>query len=210
MKSRRGRPAGKTGAALLHVARAVFLERGFAGTSMEEVAVRAKISKSSLYREHASKDALFESVVLDWAAGGRDATQPALDDLAGSVDVRAGLIEWASKLRAGVLDESVVAMRRLVISEAPAHPDIAAKYLDQSWNTNISRLADVLTSLTEAGRLDVRAPMTAAEHLVWLIVGSPLNAILLGVPSRPSREGVENAVDLFLAQHGVRQRTQVD
>ncbi|GAA1056213.1 TetR family transcriptional regulator [Agromyces luteolus] len=198
---RRGRPSGRTGTALLAVAREVFLERGFAGTSMDEVAARAKISKSSLYREHPSKDALYAAVVTDWAAAGRGAMRPAIDRLVASRDIREGLIEWGGSLRRSILHPSVVAMRRLVISEAPTQPEVAATYLDESWRANIATLADALERIARDGRLDVPDPAAAAEQLTWLVVGAPLNAVLL--ESDPDADDVVAAIDVFLARYGV-------
>ena len=100
---RRGRPAGLTEGDLLAVARALFLECGYAATTMDEIAARARISKASLYREHPSKAALFSAVVSDWAAAGRDAMRPALAQLVASTDLSADLVDLARTIRAGVL-----------------------------------------------------------------------------------------------------------
>ncbi|MCB1518909.1 MAG: TetR/AcrR family transcriptional regulator [Hyphomicrobiaceae bacterium] len=53
---------------LLRAARAAFLETGFAGTTMEGVARRAQISKVTLYKHFADKQALFEAVVRELVA----------------------------------------------------------------------------------------------------------------------------------------------
>lgn len=192
-----GRPAGRTGDALLDTAREVFLEYGYAGTSMDEVAKRARISKASLYREHASKSALYAAVVRHWAIAGRDAMRPALDELTATSDLRAGLIELGETMRAGILSPPVVAMRRLVIAEASAQPDVAKDYLAQSWDTNIRNLAEAMKELADAHDLLVDDADALATEFTWLVVGAPLNAGLLGVEvGTPS---VDRAVDLFLA-----------
>lgn len=200
----RGRPAGSTGEELLAIAREVFLERGYAGTSMDEVAKRARISKASLYREHASKSALYAAVVRQWAAAGRDAMRPALERLQGSADLRDGLIELAGTMRAGILSEPVLAMRRLVTAEAATSPEVAATYLAESWERNIGDLAEALRAISEAGGLRVEDPAAAAEQFTWLVVGAPLNARLLGGGSDATP--VARAVDLFLAGYAPQGR----
>ena len=197
-----GRPAGRTGEELLAVARDLFLERGYGGTSMEEVATRAAISKASLYREHPSKSALFEAVVRHWAASGRDAMRPALDRLESTDDLRHGLAELAETMRAGILSEPVLAMRRLVAAEAVTHPAVARMYLEESWNGNIHSLADALSAVATKHRLHIDDPDAAAADFTWLVIGAPLNARLLaGDATAPP---VAHAVDLFLA--GYRER----
>lgn len=193
----RGRPAGSTGEELLAIAREVFLERGYAGTSMDEVAKRARVSKASLYREHASKSALYAAVVRQWAAAGRDAMRPALERLRGSADLRQGLIELAETMRAGILSDPVLAMRRLVTAEAATNPEVSATYLAESWDRNIGDLADALGAISAAGGLLVEDPAAAAEQFTWLVVGAPLNARLLGGETEAAP--VSRAVDLFLA-----------
>ncbi|MDN3239671.1 TetR/AcrR family transcriptional regulator [Glycomyces tritici] len=201
---RRGRPPGRTGADLVATAREVFLERGYGGTTMDEVAARAQISKASLYREHQNKDALFAAVVHAWAGAGRDAMRPHLERLARCGDVREGLVELANLMRAGILSPAVLNMRRLVTSEARRLPEVAADYLEHSWERNISALAEALAALEDRGLLRLRDPLAAADQLTWLVIGSPLNRRLLtGSDTADAPEApVDDAVDLFLARYG--------
>lgn len=193
----RGRPSGLTGDALLDVAREVFLERGYPGASMDDVARRARISKSSLYREHASKKSLYAAVVHRWAEAGRDAMRPSLERLRGSGDLRQRLIALAETMRAGILSQPVLEMRRLVTAEAPTHPEVAREYLEESWNANIRNLGRALREIADRGELRLADEDAAAAQLTWLIIGSSLNARLLGTEVEDAR--VESAVDLFLA-----------
>jgi AcrR family transcriptional regulator len=100
-------------------------------------------------------------------------------------------------MRAGILSPPVVAMRRLVTAEAREQPEVAATYLEESWNTNIRRLAEALQALAGSGRLRIEDPAAAAEQFTWLVIGAPLNARMLGGDG--SATGVDAAVDLFLA-----------
>jgi TetR/AcrR family transcriptional repressor of mexJK operon len=197
-----GRPPGLTGEDLLAVARDVFLERGYGGASMEEVARRARISKASLYREHPSKSALYEAVVRHWASAGRDAMRPALERLQAADDLRQGLADLAETMRSGILSEPVLAMRRLVTAEAVTQPEVARMYLEESWNANIRNLAEALRTVAARHGLQMDEADGAAADFTWLVIGAPLNARLLAgdVDASP----VDRAVDLFLA--GYRRR----
>jgi TetR/AcrR family transcriptional repressor of mexJK operon len=201
---RRGRPSGRTGADLIDTAREVLLERGYGGTTMDEVAARAHISKASLYREHPSKDALFAAVVRAWAEAGRDAMRPHLARLVDGEDLRADLIALGETMRAGILSRDVLNMRRLVASEAKRLPEVAAGYLEDSWQRNIRALADALRALQDRGLLRLRDPLAAADQLTWLVIGSPLNRCLLTGTEGAAEDAapVADAVDLFLAGYG--------
>ncbi|GAA1042523.1 TetR/AcrR family transcriptional regulator [Virgisporangium ochraceum] len=204
---RRGRPSGSQGPELLAVARAVFLEQGFARTTMDAVAARARISKTSLYQEHPSKDALFAAVVRDWAARGRDAMRPHLDLFLATDDVPTALLTLARTLQAGILGADVLRMRRLVASEAARFPDVAAGYVADSWDRNIATLGDALAELTRRGRIRADDPSTAAQQFTWLAVAAPLNdRTLRGDDTPPAADVLDAtaraAVDTFLARYG--------
>lgn len=51
---------------ILQAAAEVFSERGFEGTRVEAVAVRAKVNKASLYYHVGDKAALYEAVLTEW------------------------------------------------------------------------------------------------------------------------------------------------
>ena len=182
---RPGRPAGSQGAELLEVARNVFLEFGFAAATMEHVATRARISKASLYRAHGSKDELFAAVVADWAAHGRDAMRPHLDQLLATTELHGALVEFATTLQAAVLAPDVVKMRRLVAAESDRFPDTAAAYLADSWTSNINALADTLAELAARGDLPIVDPWLAAHQFTWTAVGAALNAHTIAPASSP-------------------------
>jgi TetR/AcrR family transcriptional repressor of mexJK operon len=202
LSPRRGRPAGVTGTDLLAVARGVFLERAFAGTTMAEVAARARISKASLYRAHPSKDALYGAVVSDWASAGRHAMRPALDRLIEGTSIVEDLTAFAHTLRTAVLSPEVLSMRRLVSGEAVSRPEVAALYFADSWERNIDALATTLRVLDNAERLSIPDARTAADQFTWLTVGAPLNQMLLTDGSQPPvTDGIPAAIELFLAKY---------
>lgn len=171
---------------------------------MSEIARRAGISKSSLYREHESKDALYVAVVTDWTEQGRDAMRPYLDRLLGSPQLEEGLQAFASVLLEAVQSPEVVDMRRLVAAEATRFPDVAESYLAMSWRENIAALADTLLSIANRGCLDIDDSYTAAEQLVWLTVGPALNVLTItGRRSHMSASSlVLAAVKTFISRYG--------
>lgn len=61
--TRREEYAQATREALLHSATTLFATRGFAHTSLEDVAVTARVTKGAVYHYFASKQALFQAVL---------------------------------------------------------------------------------------------------------------------------------------------------
>jgi AcrR family transcriptional regulator len=63
VKSRREMYSEATRAALLAKATALFARRGYAGTSLEDVASASQVTRGAVYHHFASKQALFEAVL---------------------------------------------------------------------------------------------------------------------------------------------------
>ncbi|MGB6890492.1 MAG: helix-turn-helix domain-containing protein, partial [Xanthobacteraceae bacterium] len=65
---RAGRPsrefAGEVDQRILDAARRVFLERGLAGASIDEIAATARAGKPTIYARYPDKEALFAAVVM--------------------------------------------------------------------------------------------------------------------------------------------------
>lgn len=202
-----GRPRGTHGAELLDIAREAFITEGFAGATMDAVAARARISKSSLYRDHPSKDALYAAVVADWVHRGRDAMRPLVDGLLEADDLPNGLLRLALSLQAGILSAPVLKMRALVAAESPRFPEVSRWYVDESWNRNIDMLAEAFAELQRRGMLRAADPRTATQQFTWLSIAEPLNEwTLIG-----DRQGgdvprlgliAESAVATFIARYG--------
>lgn len=65
VKSRREQHSEATRAALLETATALFAERGYAATALEDVASATQVTRGAVYHHFASKAVLFEAVVAD-------------------------------------------------------------------------------------------------------------------------------------------------
>src|ERR1700733_7699491 len=50
--------------AIVEAARAVFFKKGYDGTSMEEIAAKASVSKQTVYKHFADKQRLFAEIIL--------------------------------------------------------------------------------------------------------------------------------------------------
>ncbi len=121
-----GRPprelAGEVDARILDAARRVFLERGLAGASMDEIARLASAGKPTIYARFASKEALFTAVVMRnvAAAGARfEGHIPAgatIDERLTGLGIT--VLNW-------VLGGDTVDLMRVAISEAARFPDLA-------------------------------------------------------------------------------------
>src|SRR5579859_3981142 len=126
----RPRRAGRlvSGGAIREAAAALFLEKGYQGTSMDEIAAMAQVSKQTIYTHFANKEALFADLVMTNAERVEEfigTIGPTLTE-AGSLD--AGLRQLARRYLGFVARPDALRLRRLIIGEAGRFPELAREY----------------------------------------------------------------------------------
>ncbi len=200
--------AGRKRRAILEAAATVFLGNGYVGTSMDEIAARAAVSKQTVYKHFADKESLFIELVTTTV---REVSDPVHDEvlsLRDSGDVDADLRDLAHRQLTKVMQPQLLALRRLVIGEAARFPQLGRTFYDLGPGRTMATLATVFAQLTERGVLRVDEPSMAAEHFNWLIMSTPLNrAMLLGEDEAPSAVELGRYADagvrVFLAAYAV-------
>jgi TetR/AcrR family transcriptional repressor of mexJK operon len=197
----------RTRAAVLSAARDLFLSRGFAGTTMEEIAAAAGLTKRTLYNNFSDKGALFteivSSVIAQAETFARGLEEAFADATAASLAQR--LYDFGERLALGILRPEVITLRRLVIGEAREFPSLAAEYFDRAPGQVLEALASVFARLSAAGLLRIDQPRLAAAQFAYLVAGESLDrAVLVG--TAPSRETLRTraraGVETFLARDG--------
>ena len=114
------RRSEKSRVAIIEATRALLLERGFDGLSIEAVAARAGVGKQTIYRWWPSRPALVADVLLE-DADKILATMPRTDD------VTADLVSWARTLASALTTKRGNAMLRILTAASLEHEDTAAR-----------------------------------------------------------------------------------
>lgn len=205
---RKRSPRLASGGAIREAAAALFLERGYQATSMDEIAARAGVSKQTIYTHFPNKEVLFEDLVLGNASrvDAFLADLQALYDRAG--DLEAGLRAVARTYLAFVVRPEVLRLRRLVLGEAGRFPDLARRYYAAVPEPVYQGLAAIFARLGAEGRLRVDDPLLAAHHFAWLTLGQSLDAAMFDEPRAPRPRDVQRMADagvkVFLEGYAVR------
>jgi len=184
---------------ILEGARAVFLNSGFDGASVNDIVRAAGVSKGTLYAYFSSKEAVFEAIIrgeLSSQAERMCQFEP------GAGGVRETLFNFGVRLLEKMNDPSKVALTRVVIAAAGKFPQLGKAFYESGPLFGATRLARELRALGEAGALNVPDPERAAWHLIDLCTGAMYKRRLFSVVDSLSREDIEGAVnaglDLFL------------
>jgi AcrR family transcriptional regulator len=196
-------------AAILEAATTLFLRNGYGGTSMDEIAARAAVSKQTVYKQFAGKERLFSEIVTGTVSEVSDPVYEEVRKLEDSGDVEADLRGLARRLLERVMQPRILQLRRLVIGEAGRFPELGQVFYEQGPGRTIAALAAVFERLAERGVLQLDDPQLAAAHFNWLVMSSPLNqAMLLGQDQPLGRAELNRHADAgvraFLAAYAAR------
>ena len=176
---------------------AAFAEKGFTATRVEEVAQRAGVSKGLLYLYFRTKEELFKAVIRNVVAPRVDELTRTLDasELSAEAFIRGPLLAFMQRLPGS--PASVVI--RLMISEAPKHPDLVDYYWDNVASRGIAALRQLLKRGVENGEFRE----TAVNELPQLFLAPVMMSIVWGIVfadrSLDTDKLIETHVDMILA-----------
>ncbi len=200
-----GRSARKR-RAILDAATTVFLRNGYLGTSMDEIAALAGVSKQTVYKHFADKERLFVEIVRSTVDVVSDPVHDEVLALQQSGDLDTDLRELACCLLEGVIQPRLLQLRRLVIGEASRFPELGRAFYERGVGRTATALAAVFEQLAARGELRIDDASLAAAQFNWLVMSGPINkAMLLGddkplLPTEIDRVA-DAAVRMFLATY---------
>jgi AcrR family transcriptional regulator len=189
---------------ILNTAAEVFTEVGFERASMSEIAARMGGSKATLYSYFPSKDDLFLAVMQHKVGAQVEPAFLELPSLAHE-EPRALLTRLGERFMAAVSTRNAIAVRRMVIAQS-ARSDVGQRFWEFGPQHGFEAMAAYLAAATEAGRLNVKDPQAAAQH-IFALYGSEIDwRWLFGLQEdftrAQIRQAVARAVDIFMAAHG--------
>ncbi len=161
---------------LLDAATALFAERGYAATRLEDVAARAGVVKGTIYLYFADKLALFEAVIRHAIAPLLEADEAWLTSADALPEdpyaqLEALLRRWGERL----LSTPAGAIAKLVMAEAHNFPQMARIYHDLV----IERALALLVRVIERGQaLGAMTTAIAAPSLARLVVAPLMHRVL--------------------------------
>lgn len=178
---------------LLDAALALFVEKGFAATRSEEVAVRAGVSKGTLYLYYPSKEELFKAVVRTSLSAKIAEGAEELGKHEGSMaQLLASLLrEWWDRLgltaAGGIL--------KIMLSEARNFPELTAFYVEEVIQPSCALLAEVVRRGVASGEFKPVDPDTAVLVLIGPVMQLALHQHSIGAcgldeGDKPSPEAV--------------------
>jgi TetR/AcrR family transcriptional regulator, mexJK operon transcriptional repressor len=164
---------------IMEAATTAFLRNGYLGTSMDEIAALASVSKQTVYRHFADKQRLFTDIILatsDQVVG--ELVEHAASALPETGDAEKDLGQLARQLIAAICQPEVLRLRRLVIGEAARFPELGRTYWERGFERGLATLADQLRGLADRGLLQLEDPRLAAHQFAGMVLWVPVNRVM--------------------------------
>lgn len=186
---------------ILDGARKVFMDLGFDGASMGEIARAAQVSKGTLYVYFADKCALFEAILEQEALQHGQVVfnfDPARDAETTLNEFGRAYIHLLCRPGGGSAIRTVMAI-------AERMPDVGRRYYARVLNKTINRLSDYLKAHAAAGDLTIDDCDLAASQFMELCKASLFLPFVFQAAPAPSEERMTEVVDsatrMFLAAY---------
>lgn len=193
--------------AIVEAATTAFLTNGYLGTSMDDIAALAAVSKRTVYQHFADKDRLFSEIVLATTDQIDGLVRMVADTLADTTDVSSDLDELAGRLLGALMQPQLVQLRRLVIANAERFPELGRAWYERGFERVLATLAGCFQRLADRGLLKLDDPLLAAHHFVGQLLWIPMNQVMftgdnLLETEADVRRYADAAVRAFLTGYG--------
>lgn len=181
----------------LRVATDLFLEHGYAKVSIDAIVARVGGSKRDLYAEFGGKEGLFRRVI-DGVC--QEVMRP-LETLPSNGDsAESALRAFGATFLGFLLTPRVVALQKLVMSEANRYPEFAQTFIERGCQSAYRVAAELLSSLAARGEIDVQAPRVIGALFCDMLIADLQFRTIAGevVPAHEVTERVNLGVSTVL------------
>lgn len=209
--------AARSEDAILAASRTLFLERGYDGVNLDQIAETAGLSRQTVYNRFGSKEAVFRATLrrhwgslLAWADWVRESIGGVTFE-----DPAAKLVGIAGALYRFAEEGDQIGFTRLVIAESRTRPWIGEEFHRFGQAPAVEALTRVLGAMANQGAIDCERPDIAARQFLGLVqefaVWPRVMGVDAGVLGLPPREVViAEAVATFLCRYGAGRRSHAD
>ena len=181
--SRRAQLSRDRRISILTAAAEVFVEEGFAASSMSTIASRLGGSKGTLYSYFSSKEELFAEVVSHECD--RKIVVMFGSEGASHGDVIVALREFGRRFVRLILSEETMRFTRMIIAESARRPDLGALFYAAGPRQSRQRLASYLDEQVVARNLRPMPTDRVAQQFCDLCLSKSYTKRLMNINRRP-------------------------
>jgi TetR/AcrR family transcriptional repressor of mexJK operon len=189
--------------AIIVAAKELFLQHGFANTTMEMVATQASVSIMTLYRHFRGKDVLFQAVIQ------RLCSQKAKEgkEMFWQGDPAEVLHRLGQLRLVYALNPEEIALYQVILGAREHFPEVGQMYYHLIVEKALDRLSAYFEELDRQESLHIPDPRLSAQLFLTLLQGQIIERARLGAGPAPTSEEIELHIDacvtFFFAAHQV-------
>ena len=196
---KRGRPKDPDKRlAILESAKQLFVEQGYAGTSMDAIAKAAGVSKLTLYSHFGHKEDLFQQCVVSKCT---EHAPDALYDPSSDLPLRQRLLSIGAAYVELLFSEEAVKFIRMMAGEARQTGKLGRLFHAAGPQRTLDQFDELLAAAVRNGELDVRDRQRAGNHFFSMLRGDHHMRVIMGEQRPPAselRKHTADVVDVFL------------
>ena len=182
---------------IIEIATKLFLEKGFAETSLVDVAKQSGVATRTIYQHYGNKEDIFRAVLDTTSSTTREPALPTIDTSGSLFDV---LSSTATYICAYTLSPDSLPVLRLMVAESQRFPD----YMQQTFEILHDRLHGsviaVFERLAAEGKIPDGNHVKSVKYFIDLLLGNaPMQLNMNWIKSGPSEEEIRDKTELFIA-----------
>lgn len=189
-------------ARILQAAKAIFLKSGYHGTSMNQIAQEAGVTKLTVYNHFQDKVNLFICAITETC---EDTLCTKQFDLDTSADFYQTLFIVCSRALQIIYSPEALKLDHVLLELAAEQNPLALQFFEASHTRMENQLAEFFQKAAQLGFIQADDPIYQTELLLTLLLGVRHHKVLLGITAAPNAQELEqiirDAIDLFLLKY---------
>lgn len=189
-------------ARILQAAKAIFLKSGYHGTSMNQIAQEAGVTKLTVYNHFQDKVNLFICAITETCEETLCTKQFDLDT---SADFYQTLFIVCSRALQIIYSPEALKLDHVLLELAAEQNPLALQFFEASHTRMENQLAEFFQKSAQLGFIQADDPIYQTELLLTLLLGVRHHKVLLGITAAPNAQELEqiirDAIDLFLLKY---------
>ncbi len=181
--------------AILDIATSLFLQQGYASTSLVDIAKQAGVATRTIYQHYGDKEDIFRAVV-DRRIEEKQKELPVIDI---NEDLVSVLFSITKYINAVSLSDKAIPFQRLLTAESNRFPELMGKVFQEQYERFHLTVTAIFERLEETGKIPPGDHSRTARYFNDLMHGvSPLDLILSWSLSEPGDDEIREKVSLFI------------
>lgn len=173
---------------MIEAALTVFTTNGYVGTSTDQLAAAAAVSKQTLYKTFGDKEGVFAALIHHAADSIYDPFAPLMDRMRTTDSAEDAVRLLATQFTRSIMSPQIQQLRRLVIAEAARFPELGLLFWERGFVRVSESVGRCLQILHERQLLEVPDIAIAAQHFAGMMLWIPSNRIMFAGAALPVTE----------------------